>query len=108
MRSKDSGGRLLTWVARTSVVRPGDEAWEPVTTALVGARLNTPDPATTAERWATGSVVRRLFPDGEFVESPGHLDDGPHRAAPVGTPATTRGPLPRVLHRRVSRQPRLD
>jgi hypothetical protein len=108
MRSRDTGGRLLTWVARTSVVHPGDELWEPTTTALVGARLNLDDPAATPARWAASSVVRRLVPDGEFVESPGDLSDADHRAVPEATPATTRGPLPRVLHRRVERRPRLD
>jgi hypothetical protein len=108
MRSKDTGGRLLTWVARTSVVRPGDEAWEPTTAALVTARLNLDDPAGTPARWAQQSVVRRLVPDGEFVESPGALTDDSHRAVPEDTTATTRGPLPKVLHRRVERRPSLD
>ena len=108
MRSKDTGGRLLTWVAHTSVVRPGDAAWEPTTSALVSARLNLDDPSSTAARWAEHSVVRRLVPDGEFVESPGALTDDAHRAVPPQTPATTRGALPRVLHRRVERRPRLD
>jgi hypothetical protein len=108
MRSRDTGGRLLTWVARTSVVHPDDEQWEPTTTALVTARLNLDDPAGTPARWATSSVVRRLVPDGEFVESPGDLSVADHRAVPEATPATTRGPLPRVLHKRVERRPRLD
>jgi hypothetical protein len=108
MRSKDNGGRLVTWVGAASVVRPGDPAWAPVTAALVGGRLNAPDLATAADGWARTSVVRRVVPTGEVVESPGALDDGDHRDEPPATPATTRGPLPRVLHRRVTRRPRLS
>lgn len=108
LRSKDSGGRLVTWGGTASVVRPGSEEWGPVTAALVPVRLNTPDLATTADRWAETSVVRRIVPTGEIVESPGALSDDAHRAMPPGTPATTRGALPRVLHRRVRRRPKLS
>ncbi len=108
MRSKDTGGRLVTWVGHASVVRPGDEMWEPVTTALVAGRLNLPDLATAAAGWAESSVVTRVLPTGEAVETPGDLSDEDHRAIPLVTPATTRGALPRVLHRRVTRRPRLD
>ena len=65
MRSKDTGGRVLTWVGRVSVVRPEDEAWPGTTAALVAGRLNLRDPATAAERWAGSSVVRRIRPTGE-------------------------------------------
>ncbi len=108
MRSKDNGGRLLTWVGTASVVRPGSEHWEPVTTALVAGRLNLADLATAADGWARTSVVRRIVPTGELVEEPGRLSDDAHRAVPAPTPATTRGRLPRVLHRRVKRRPKLS
>lgn len=108
MRSKDTGGRLLTWVGRACVVRPGDEHWDAVTAALVGARLNLPDLTTAADVWADSSVVRRIVPTGEAVERPGRLGDDAHLAPPVATPATTRGRLPRILHRRVRRRPTLS
>jgi hypothetical protein len=108
MRSKDTGGRLVTWVGTASVVPPGSEAWAPTTAALVPVRLNAPDLATTADGWARTSVVRRVVPTGELLEQPGDLTDDAHLAAPEQTPATTRGPLPRVLHRRVKRHPRLS
>ncbi len=108
MRSKESGGRLLTWVGDASVVRPGDELWEPVTTALVAGRLNLDDLATAAAGWAEHSVVTRIVPTDQLVESPESIDDEAHRAMPAPTPATTRGALPRVLHRRVKRRPRLS
>jgi hypothetical protein len=108
MRSKDNGGRLVTWVADASRVTPGDELWQPVTAALVAGRLNLPDLATAADGWAESSVVTRLVPTGEVVETPGDLSEEHHRAVPPDTPATTRGALPKVLHRRVRRRPKLS
>jgi len=108
MRSKESGGRLLTWVGEASVVRPGEPLWEPVTAALVAGRLNLDDPATAASEWAESSVVTRIAPTDQPVELPGSISEDAHRAIPPQTPATTRGPLPRVLHRRVRRRPRLS
>jgi hypothetical protein len=68
MRSKDTGGRLLTWVGHVTVVLPGDERWAATTAALVAARLNLPDTATAADQWAERSVVRRVVPTGEYVD----------------------------------------
>ena len=79
-----------------------------LTAALVTGRLNLADLATAADGWAASSVVRRIVPTGELVEAPGSLSDDAHRATPLPTPATTRGPLPRVLHRRVKRRPKLS
>jgi hypothetical protein len=107
-RSKDNGGRLLTWVGEVSVVRPGDERWEPTTAALVSERLNLADLRTAADTWARTCVVRRIRPTGRLVEAPDALSDDAHRAAPPATRATTRGPLPRVLHKRVKRRPKLS
>jgi hypothetical protein len=107
-RSKDNGGRLVTWVGEVSVVRPDDAEWESTTAALVSERLNLPDLTTAAEEWARTSVVHRIRPTGQLVEDPDTLSDDAHRAAPPPTPATTRGPLPRVLHRRVKRRPKLS
>jgi hypothetical protein len=108
MRSKENGGRLVTWVGAASVVPPGAELWEPITAALVADRLNLDNLATAAARWARTSVVSRVVPTGELVEEPGALDDDARLAVPPPTPATTRGRLPKVLHRRVKRRPRLS
>lgn len=108
MRSKESGGRLVTWVGTASVVRPEDELWEPLTAALVADRLNLDDLSTAAGEWAGSSVVTRILPTGEILERPGELSDEAHLAVPAPTPATTRGPLPRVLHRRARRRPKLS
>ncbi|HSE08316.1 MAG TPA: hypothetical protein VLB29_06600 [Nocardioidaceae bacterium] len=108
MRSKESGGRLVTWVGSVSVVSPEDEAWDEVTTALVAGRLNLEDLATAKKQWAENSIVVRIDPTGELLEEPGSLDDDPHNAPPRETGATTRGALPRVLHRRKRRRPGLS
>lgn len=62
MRSKHTGGRLVTWEGAVAVVRPGDELWDRVTSALVQARLNLRDPSTAAAQWARTSVVTRITP----------------------------------------------
>lgn len=108
MRSKETGQRLVTWVGAAAVVPPSDERWESATAALVAGRLNLPDLGSAADEWARSSVVTRIVPTGETVESPGALPDDAHRAPPPESPATTRGPLPRVLHRRGTRRPRLS
>jgi hypothetical protein len=108
MRSKESGGRLLTWVGRVSVVRPTDEAWDDVTAALVSDRLNLEDLSTAKDAWAAGSVVVRVDPTGELLEQPGSLRGDAQTAPPPPTSATTRGRLPRVLHRRQRHRPGLS
>ena len=108
MRSKENGGRLVTWLGSVSRVDPSDEAWEPVTSALVSGRLNLDNLATAAQEWAAHSVVSRVTPTGEMLERPGELSDQSHAAPPAPTGATTRGALPRVLHRRVRRRPDLS
>lgn len=108
MRSKESGGRLLSWVGAVSEVRPEDEAWEAVTAALVAGRLNLDDLTTAAARWAGRSLVLRIEPTGEVGERPGELSDDAHAATPRPTTATTRGALPRILHRRQRHRPGLS
>ncbi len=108
MRSKENGGRLLTWVGRACVVRPDDGLWEPATEALVAGRLNLTDPGAAPAEWADRSVLTRITPTGRPTEAPGSLSTDAHLAVPKVTPATTRGPLPKVLHRRAGRGPRLS
>lgn len=108
LRSKENGGRLVTWVGRPRVVDRDDEHWDDVVDALISDRLNLDDLSLARERWAVASTVVRIDPTGETRERPGELSDDSHAAPPPPSRATTRGPLPRVLHRRRSRSPRLS
>ena len=62
MRSKDTGGRLLTWTAAVQVVDPGSSSWDEHALALLGVRLNLPDPAAALQQWRTERTVVRLVP----------------------------------------------
>ena len=62
MRSKDTGGRLVTWTASVAPVIPGTEQWDEHATALLGVRLNLADPAATAEEWRADATIARLVP----------------------------------------------
>jgi hypothetical protein len=104
VRSKDTGGRLVTFVAVASEVRPGDESWDMVVADLHAKRLNPPDGEAQPKRWARESRVLRLDPTGRVPERPGHLSHRSHAAEPPGSPATTRGPLPFVIGRRARRR----
>ncbi|MGH8891846.1 MAG: hypothetical protein ACRDWY_00830, partial [Actinomycetes bacterium] len=52
VRSKDTGGRLLSFVARVDTVRPDDPAWDTVVPELHAKRLNPPDGERQPQRWA--------------------------------------------------------
>jgi len=104
VRSKDTGGRLVTFVAVAQEVRPGDPAWDTVVADLHAKRLNPPDGEDQPRRWARESRVLRLQPTGQVLERPGHLSHRSHAAEPPGSPATTRGPLPFVIGRRARRR----
>src|SRR5262249_21405458 len=42
MRSKDNGGRLVTWVGAPSRLLPADDRWETTVAALASARISIP------------------------------------------------------------------
>ena len=60
--SKDSGARLVTFVAQADLLPARSPAWEAAATALSASRLNTPDPQRQRDRWATGALITRLTP----------------------------------------------
>jgi hypothetical protein len=99
LRAKTTRHRLATCRARVERVLPNTAEWESLVPALVISRLNLPDQANAAARWAAASVVLRLVPV-QVLTSPGSLPDDSGAAVPVGSPATTAHHLPRVLHRR--------
>ncbi|WP_320774356.1 hypothetical protein [Streptomyces sp. CRN 30] len=95
VRSKDKGGRLVTWTARVVELASGSEAWEAAVAELKGKRLNAPDGEAMVERWGRECRVVRLEPVGSTVPLP----DGDLAAAPLPTPATTRRPVPAAVPR---------
>jgi hypothetical protein len=70
LRSKDTGGRLVTWSAPPVVLSPSAPAWEDHARALLAVRLNLPDPGATLDTWRHGATLVRLAP------SPEALDEG--------------------------------
>jgi hypothetical protein len=58
----DHGGRIITWPARVSRVRPDSEEWGTVVPQLAAKRLNGPPVPELLERWARTAVVSRLTP----------------------------------------------
>ncbi|MEU5048337.1 hypothetical protein [Streptomyces sp. NPDC021096] len=93
VRSKDKGGRLVTWTATVSELPPRGEAWTAAVAELKGKRLNAPDAERLEERWAQECRVLRLAPSGATVDLP----SGSLTAVPLPTPATTRLPMPAAL-----------
>ncbi len=87
LRSKDTGGRLLTRRARARQLEPGSPEWTTAAEALRPERLNAT--GDVVERWREACTVHELAPHGEPLESPGSYDDssGSSRVRPA--PAAT-------------------
>ncbi|MER5438855.1 hypothetical protein [Streptomyces sp. NPDC002790] len=101
VRSKDKGGRLVGWRAKVVELAVGTEPYDAVVGELKGKRLNAPDSEAMPERWGRECRVLRLEPVGGPTEP---VPSGSLAAVPVGSPATTRNPvpagLPKLLRRR--------
>ncbi|WP_329597428.1 hypothetical protein OIE43_14410 [Streptomyces pseudovenezuelae] len=95
VRSKDKGGRLVSWTATVVEPPPGSEAWQATVGELKGKRLNAPDGEAMTDRWSRECRVLRLEPTGVTAGLP----DGDLAAPPLPTPATTREPIPAGLPR---------
>ncbi|MFF8909124.1 hypothetical protein [Streptomyces olivaceoviridis] len=93
VRSKDKGGRLVTFAATVSELASGSPEWEAAVAELKGKRLNAPDGERMPARWARECRVLRLAPTGPVAPLP----DGNLAQRPVATPATTRRPVPAGL-----------
>jgi hypothetical protein len=96
VRSKDKGGRLVTWRGRVGVVEPGTPAWDAVVPALHAARLNQHDGEEQPRRWAREARVLRIEPVGRPLETP-------DRDMPSGSGAATVPPSPLTTTRRAPR-----
>ena len=95
VRSKDKGGRLVSWAAKVVELPPGSEAWEAAVGELKGKRLNAPDGEAMTDRWSRECRVLRLEPTGVTAALP----EGDLAEPPLPTPATTREPIPAGLPR---------
>jgi len=87
--SKDNRALLVTFPASVERLGPEHPDWEASVFRLAAGRLNAPDTATLAQRWARSSTVVRLRPAGEPVQAPGSYDDGSGAVQLQRSPATT-------------------
>ncbi|MCD0448052.1 hypothetical protein LO762_02400 [Actinocorallia sp. API 0066] len=95
VRSKDKGGRLITWTADVSEVEPDSAEWEELTPHLYKARLNAaPDKGPSF--WARESYLLKLTPNGRYPELPGGYVESP-AVRTVPTPATSKTKRPFML-----------
>ncbi|TDD87024.1 hypothetical protein E1293_08750 [Actinomadura darangshiensis] len=92
LRSKDKGGRLVSFVADAEQVEPGSELWDEVTPILAKERLNAATHEGQVETWAGESWIIRLTPADEAAQAPAEYA----AVRPVPTPATTAGAPPRL------------
>jgi hypothetical protein len=90
VRSKDKGGRLVTWPGAVSKVAAGSEEWAGVVPALHAKRLNARDGEAQPERWAANSLIFRIEPHGAALERPGAYATRSGAAPVPVSPATTR------------------
>lgn len=95
VRSKDKGGRLVSWTAKVVQLAPRSEAWVATVAELKGKRLNAPDGEAMPDRWARECRVLRLEPTGAIAPLPADS----LAEAPLPSPATTREPIPAGLPR---------
>jgi len=102
VRSKDKGGRIVTWPAQVVELAPGSPEWEAAVAELKGKRLNARDGEEMPQRWRRECRVLRLEPHGTTAPLPSDSQ----AAAPVPTPATTRHPMPAALPRLLRRRKR--
>ncbi|MET9623632.1 hypothetical protein ABZZ37_23140 [Streptomyces sp. NPDC006464] len=100
VRSKDKGGRLVTWTAAVRELAAGSPEWDAAVAELKGKRLNAPDGETMPERWSRECRVLRLEP----VDSTTDLPDGSLAAVPQPSEAITRRPVPAALPRLLLRR----
>lgn len=105
-RSKDKGGRLITWTADCALLEPGTELWRSVAALLAKDRLNAASHDGQLDRWATESFIVQLTPTGAVPQAPGRQPDDYAAVRPVPTPATTASAPPKMIgakRRRVDR-----
>jgi hypothetical protein len=93
MRSKDQGGRLISFLSQVELVVPGTPEWGAAAQALHAERLNLAEGDKYQQRWAAESAILRMRPLGGAVAP----DGGSGAARPLPTPATTLGRMPKMI-----------
>lgn len=86
LRSKDTGGRLLTVRASAHTLTAGTPEWDAAVAALRPERLNATGDVDA--RWRDHNTIHVLVPHGTPLEAPGSYDDG-SGAAPVAPAGPT-------------------
>jgi hypothetical protein len=71
--SKDTGARVVTFVAQADILPARSAEWEAAAVALAASRLNTRDSDQQRDRWASGTLVTRLTP--VYLSDSGAGDD---------------------------------
>ncbi|MGB9377963.1 MAG: hypothetical protein WCB04_10680 [Mycobacteriales bacterium] len=104
VRSASNWGRVITWEASVWRVTPGLEEWDEVVPVLLAKRLNPPDGAAAAERWAQRCTVFRLLPTGGVFESGASLPTTSGAEPPRPSVATTEVRVPYTVGRRGRRR----
>ena len=93
IRSKDKGGRLISFLSQVELVAPGTPEWGAAAEALHAERLNLAEGDQYQQRWAKESALLRMRPLGGAVAP----DAGSGAARPLPTPATTLGRMPKMI-----------
>ena len=93
IRSKDQGGRLISFLSQVELVVPGTPEWGAAAEALHAERLNLAEGDKYQQRWAAESAILRMQPLGGAVAP----DGGSGAARPLPTPATTLGRMPKMI-----------
>lgn len=93
-RSKDSGVRVVRFLARAEVLPARSPEWEAAATALAAARLNARDTDEQRERWASGGLISRLTPIRVLSWGAGDGESGSGAARVPESAATTTGRVP--------------
>lgn len=101
VKSKDTGGRLLTVPAHTYVLSPESDTWVRAADLLKASRLNAVDDCFT--RWANQCTITAFLPFGVPLERPGSYESGSGRGQPARTAATTTSWRPWHWHGRAGR-----
>ena len=93
IRSKEQGGRLISFLSQVELVVPGTPEWGAAAEALHAERLNLAEGDRYQQRWAEGSAILRMRPLGGAVAP----DGGSGAARPLPSPATTLGRMPKMI-----------